>query len=79
MKNIGILALAAVIAFCLVQAAEPVRKCRFGCTVSIEDIKLQSIQQFVSATGTVRATAEVVLNSEMTGNYFLQNNPGLSR
>ena len=47
--------------------------------VSVEDIKLQSIQQFVSTTGTVKANAEAVLNSEMAGDYFLQNNPATGR
>lgn len=47
--------------------------------VSVEDIRLQGIQQFVSTTGTVRATAEVTLTSEMTGNYYLQNNPATGR
>jgi RND family efflux transporter MFP subunit len=43
--------------------------------ISAEDIKLQAIMQFVSTTGTVKATSEVVVNSEMTGDYFLQKNP----
>ncbi len=80
MKNIRILALAAVIAFfasCRQQSQS--ESADLAVPVSIEDIKLQSIQQFVSATGTVRATAEVVLNSEMAGNYFLQNNPATGR
>ena len=47
--------------------------------VSVEDIRLQSIQQFVSTTGTISATASVVLNSEMAGEYFLQNNPATGR
>jgi membrane fusion protein, multidrug efflux system len=47
--------------------------------VSVEDIRLQSISQFVTTTGTVSATAEVVLNSEMAGNYFLQRNPSTGR
>src|SRR5690554_4706640 len=47
--------------------------------VSVEDIRLQSIRQFITTTGTVRATSEVLLNSEMTGNYFLLNNPATGR
>lgn len=47
--------------------------------VSVEDIKLQSIQQFVNTTGTVNATSEAVLNSEMAGDYYLRNNPATGR
>ena len=47
--------------------------------VSVEDIRLQSIRQFVTTTGTVRATSEVLLNSEMTGEYYLQTNPATGR
>jgi len=47
--------------------------------VSAEDIKLQGIMQFVSTTGTVKAASEVVVNSEMTGDYYLQKNPATGR
>ena len=80
MKNIRILPLVAAIAFfvsCRQQSQS--ESADLAVPVSIEDIKLQSIQQFVSTTGTVKATAEVILNSEMAGNYFLQNNPATGR
>jgi membrane fusion protein, multidrug efflux system len=47
--------------------------------VSVEDIRLQSIEQFISTTGTVNAVAEVTLNSEMAGDYYLQTNPATGR
>jgi membrane fusion protein, multidrug efflux system len=47
--------------------------------VSVEDVKLRGIKQFVSTTGTVKANSEVVLNSEMTGEYYLQRNPATGR
>lgn len=47
--------------------------------VSVEDIRLQSIEQFISTTGTVNATAEVALNSEMAGDYYLKTNPATGR
>src|SRR5690554_5602969 len=47
--------------------------------VSVEDIRLQSIRLYITTTGTVRATSEVVLNSEMTGEYYLQTNPATGR
>lgn len=43
--------------------------------VSVETIKLQAIQQYINTTGTVKATFETVLNSEVTGKYVLLKNP----
>ncbi len=47
--------------------------------VSVEDIRLQGIRQFVTTTGTIRANSEATLTSEMTGEYYLQNNPATGR
>jgi membrane fusion protein, multidrug efflux system len=47
--------------------------------VSVQDIRLQGIMEFVSTTGTVNATAEVVINSEMAGDYYLLNNRATGR
>lgn len=47
--------------------------------VSIENIKLTSIQQFISTTGTAKAAAETELTSEIEGDYFLQTNPRTGR
>lgn len=47
--------------------------------VSIEDVRLQMIQQYVNTTGTAKATQEVVLSSEMAGTYKRLNNPATGR
>lgn len=47
--------------------------------VSVEDIRLQSIEQYVNTTGTAKATQEVTLNTEMAGTYRLLNNPATGR
>ncbi len=47
--------------------------------VSIEDVRLQMIRQFVNTTGTAKATQEVTLSSEMAGFYKLLNNPATGR
>lgn len=47
--------------------------------VSVENIKLKSIQQFVSTTGTAKAASETELNAEIEGNYLLQTNPKTGR
>ena len=43
--------------------------------VSVEEISLKPIQQFVSTTGTVQAIKEATLRTESTGYYRLLNNP----
>lgn len=43
--------------------------------VSVEDIKLGSIEQTISTTGTVTASKEATLSTEMNGDYFLSKNP----
>ena len=47
--------------------------------ISIEDIKLKSIEEFISTNGTVLATKEVEVSCEMAGNYKLLNNPRTGR
>ncbi|HYQ59300.1 MAG TPA: efflux RND transporter periplasmic adaptor subunit [Draconibacterium sp.] len=47
--------------------------------VSVETVKLTSIQQFVSTTGTAKAHYENELTSEIQGKYFLQVNPKTGR
>jgi len=47
--------------------------------VSIEDIKMKPIEEFISTNGTVIATQEVEVMTEMTGNYTLVNNPRNNR
>ena len=43
--------------------------------VSIQNLKRQSIQQFINTTGTAKATFEADLTSEMAGEYTLLKNP----
>jgi len=47
--------------------------------VSVEDIKLKSIEQFITTNGTVLATQEVLLKAEMSGKYKLMKNPRTGR
>ncbi|HKJ78128.1 MAG TPA: efflux RND transporter periplasmic adaptor subunit [Prolixibacteraceae bacterium] len=47
--------------------------------VSIENVTLHNIQQFINTTGTARANQEVELNTEIAGDYHLQNNPATGR
>ncbi len=76
-KFLPIIMFMTVIAACSQQGQS--ESSELAVPVSVEDVKLQGIKQFVSTTGTVKATSEVVLNSEMTGEYYLQRNPATGR
>lgn len=43
--------------------------------VSVENVKLQSINQYINTTGTAKAMDETTLESEMSGAYHLMKNP----
>lgn len=43
--------------------------------VSVEDIQLKTIEEFVSTTGTVYPIVDIELKSEINGQYFLETNP----
>jgi len=76
MKNLRLIILLAVVAFamsCNNQTATETTE--LAVPVSIENVKLQSIQQFINTTGTAKAKYETSLNSEITGEYHLLNNP----
>ncbi|MGC9352306.1 MAG: efflux RND transporter periplasmic adaptor subunit, partial [Mariniphaga sp.] len=80
MKNIKffpLIILVALVAACNQQTQS--ESSELAVPVSVEDIRLQSIEQFISTTGTVNAVAEVTLNSEMAGEYYLQTNTATGR
>lgn len=75
MKNIKLLLLIAIAAFafsCNNQA--PSEAADLAVPVSVENVKKQSIQQFINTTGTAKARAETQLNSEVTADYLLLTN-----
>ena len=47
--------------------------------VSVEDIKLKSIEEFVNTTGTAFPKGEIVLKSKITASYYLEKNPQTNR
>ncbi len=76
MKKIGILLLAVTIAglySCNNQSQN--EEADLAVPVSVEDVKLQPIQQFINTTGTAKSSQETELKSEMDGNYYLVVNP----
>lgn len=80
MKNIKLFILSAVVASVVSCNNQPAAEsAELAVPVSIENIKLKSIQQFVSTTGTAKANSETELSSEIAGDYFLQINPRTGR
>lgn len=47
--------------------------------VSVEDIKLKPIEEFINTTGTAFPKGEIELKSLITASYFLENNPRTGR
>lgn len=47
--------------------------------VSVENVKKQSISQFINTTGTAKAIYEATLNSEVSGKYNLLTNPATGK
>jgi membrane fusion protein (multidrug efflux system) len=47
--------------------------------VSVESIKLKSIEEFLNTTGTAIPKGEILLKSKITALYFLEKNPETGR
>lgn len=47
--------------------------------VSVEDIKLKSIEEFINTTGTAVPKGEIELKSKIAATYFLEKNPSTGR
>ncbi len=47
--------------------------------VSVEEIRLKSIEEYVNTTGTAFPKGEVELKSKITATYFLEKNPRTGR
>ena len=47
--------------------------------VSVHDIKLRSIDEFINTTGTVFPKGDIELKSKITASYFLEKNPRTGR
>lgn len=76
MKNIKFLYLALVVILAVSCNNQPTSESAdLAVPVSVENIKLKSIRQFITTTGTAKARSETVLTSEIMGDYFLQINP----
>ena len=80
MKNIKLLFLLGVVAAvvsCNNQA--PSESTELASPVTVENVTLQSISQYINTTGTAKAASEAVLSTEMRGKYKIMNNPQTGR
>lgn len=76
MKNIKLLILMVVVAAIVSCNNQPASEnTELASPVSVENVKKQSIRQYINTTGTANATYETTLNTEMSGRYHLMTNP----
>jgi membrane fusion protein, multidrug efflux system len=76
MKNIRLLLLLGMVAAimsCNTQSTS--EDTELAVPVSVENVKLQSINQYINTTGTANAMDETTLSSEMSGAYHIMKNP----
>lgn len=80
MKNIKLLYLVVIVISAISCNNQPSSvSSDLAVPVSVETIKLKSIQQFITTTGSAKAKSETELTSEIVGNYQLQVNPKTGR
>ncbi len=77
MKRLMILLLGAIIISCGGEEFDFNEE--ISVPVSVEEIKLKSIEEYIDATGTLQAAKEVILTAEISGLYNLLINPGSGR
>jgi len=77
MKNIKTLLLLSLVAFVISSCNNQTSSedTELASPVSVENVKLQNIRQYINTTGTANATSETTLSSEMKGNYHVMTNP----
>jgi RND family efflux transporter MFP subunit len=80
MKRVSnVLLLATLLALAACSNRQQAETTDLATPVSVEDVRKQSIQAYISTTGTAKAIQEVTLSSEMAGTYRLLNNPSTGR
>jgi membrane fusion protein, multidrug efflux system len=77
-KSIIILAVA-LVAFAGCRNQEQNLNADVEIPVSVQDIKLASIEEFINTTGTAFPKGEIILKSKITASYYLEKNPSTGR
>jgi RND family efflux transporter MFP subunit len=78
MKKI-IFVIATIIAFISCRNQEQNLNADVEVPVSVENIKLKSIEEFINTTGTAFPKGEINLKSKITASYYLEKNPESGR
>jgi len=79
MKKIIFLLSAAILAFSGCRNQDQSLTADVEIPVSVEDIRLKSIEEFVNTTGTAYPKGEIELKSKITATYYLEKNPSTGR
>jgi membrane fusion protein, multidrug efflux system len=77
-KSLYIIA-ASIIAFTGCRNQEQNLNADVEVPVSVENIKLKSIEEFINTTGTAFPKGEITLKSKITASYYLEKNPESGR
>jgi membrane fusion protein, multidrug efflux system len=77
-KSIFIIA-ASIIAFTSCRNQEQNLNADVEVPVSVENIKLKSIEEFINTTGTAIPKGDITLKSKITASYYLEKNPETGR
>jgi RND family efflux transporter MFP subunit len=77
-KSIFIIA-AAILALTACRNQEQNLNADVEIPVSVENIKLKSIEEFINTTGTAFPKGEILLKSKITASYYLEKNPETGR
>jgi len=77
-RNIFIIAVA-IIAFAGCRNQEQNLNADVEIPVSVDNIKLKSIEEFINTTGTAFPKGEILLKSKISASYFLEKNPETGR
>lgn len=79
MKNVLLLLILSIFLITSCRNQESNLNADVDIPVSVQDIQLKSIEEFVSTTGTVYPIVDVELMSEISADYFLGKNPRTGR
>ena len=79
MKNVHLILIPAIFLVAGCRNQESNLDADIEIPVSVQDIQLKSIEEFVSTTGTVYPLIDVELLSEISADYFLEKNPRTGR
>jgi RND family efflux transporter MFP subunit len=79
MKKIFFILFTAAIAFTSCRNNDQNLNADVEIPVSVEDLKLKSIEEFINTTGTAFPNGDILLKSKIAALYYLENNPRTGR